>query len=166
MKQFIKNNLKFIFGFILGIILISTSIYAATNLISSSEVSYTKTDGTTTTVETVLNDLYTALNNITNNSLEDIDLSNSVTVNYTDVFNAEENSLYLAFQISYHSASSDSSVFGTFNGATILSENIIANLSSTKSRICIIKANSSNINAFQESTGNQNYSKTNYIKIN
>ena len=57
----IGDNVKFInsklFYFLLGIILSGGIVYAATSM-SADKISYTKQDGTETTVDLVLNDLY------------------------------------------------------------------------------------------------------------
>ena len=59
MKRFIKNNLKFIFGFIAGgIICGGVGIYAASLSFASGDVAHKKTDGTTTTVKNAINELY------------------------------------------------------------------------------------------------------------
>ena len=58
MKRILKNNLKFIFGIIVGIIITSTVIYAEQLSFASGDVDHTKSDGTKTTVEAALNDLY------------------------------------------------------------------------------------------------------------
>ena len=55
MKEFIKNNLKFIIGFIMGILMSVGGIYAAT-LIDSNQVTYTS--NSQSTVKTALDDLY------------------------------------------------------------------------------------------------------------
>ena len=68
MKRFIKNN---IIGFIIGIVLcggIGIGVYAST--ISSSIVTYTKSDNTSTTVEEALNYFYDNFDIIRNNSIE------------------------------------------------------------------------------------------------
>ena len=59
MKNFIKNNF---IGFILGIIVSTGVTYAATVSFNSGDVSHTKSNGTTTTVQAALNDLYTIHN--------------------------------------------------------------------------------------------------------
>ena len=59
MNQFFKNNLKFIFGFIAGVIISGgIGIYAASLSFESGDVAHTKTDGTTTTVKAAIDDLY------------------------------------------------------------------------------------------------------------
>ena len=58
MKNLIKNNIKFIFGIIVGIVLSSTVIYASQLTFASGDVDHKKADGTTTTVESALNELY------------------------------------------------------------------------------------------------------------
>ena len=45
MKKIVKNNMKIVIAFVLGIIIAGTSVYAANNLFASSDVGY---DNTTT----------------------------------------------------------------------------------------------------------------------
>ena len=58
MKNLIKNNIKFIFGIIVGIVLSSTVIYASQLTFASGDVDHKKADGTITTVQAAINDLY------------------------------------------------------------------------------------------------------------
>ena len=60
MKSIIKNNTKLILGFILGIVVSSTTIYAAN--FASGDVEHTKSNGTKITVQAALNELYTIHN--------------------------------------------------------------------------------------------------------
>ena len=63
-KSFIKNNVILIVGFIVGIIISGTSVYAATILLNANQVGYnnTNTDLTSTDVQGALNELYTKAN--------------------------------------------------------------------------------------------------------
>ena len=56
MKKFLKNNIKIIIAFILGMLISGVSVYATT--FAGSNISHKKSDGTTTTVTDALNDLY------------------------------------------------------------------------------------------------------------
>ena len=60
MKRIIKNNIKVIFAFVFGVILSTTTIYAAN--FASGDVEHTKSNGTKTTVQAALNELYTIHN--------------------------------------------------------------------------------------------------------
>ena len=60
MKKFLKNNIKVIIAFILGMLLSGVSVYATT--FAGSNISHKKSDGTTTTVTDALNDLYSIYN--------------------------------------------------------------------------------------------------------
>ena len=56
----IRSNTKLIFGIILGVIISNTTIYAAN--FASGDVEHTKSNGTKTTVQAALNELYTIHN--------------------------------------------------------------------------------------------------------
>ena len=62
MKKFIKDNLKVITAFVLGVIISGMTVYGATVSFNSGDVQHTKSDNTTTTVQAALNDLYTIHN--------------------------------------------------------------------------------------------------------
>ena len=65
-KIFIKNNIKTVIAFILGMIISGTGVYAATILFASNEVSYDNTSSgmTATNVQDALDELYTKANSI------------------------------------------------------------------------------------------------------
>ncbi len=58
MQKFIKNNLKVVAAFILGIVVSGISVYASGISFASGDVAHTKANGTTTTVESAINELY------------------------------------------------------------------------------------------------------------
>ena len=66
MKKIIKDNLKIIVAFILGIIISGTGVYAATILYNGDQVSYDNTSSgmTATNVQDALDELYTKANNM------------------------------------------------------------------------------------------------------
>ena len=65
MKKVIKSNIKFIIGVITGAILFGgIGIYAATLTFASGDVAHTNSDGTTTTVQAAINDLYEKAENV------------------------------------------------------------------------------------------------------
>ena len=79
LKNFFKKNLKVIIIFIVSMIITSmVSVYAAYNYLST-DVSYTKADGTTVSVADALNELY---KNKTSSSSSSI----SIGTNYTGYF--------------------------------------------------------------------------------
>ena len=62
MKKLMKNNLKLIIGFILGIVVSGIGVYAAGLSFASGDVEHTKANGTKTTVEAAVNELYSIHN--------------------------------------------------------------------------------------------------------
>ncbi len=58
MQKFIKNNLKVFAAFILGIVVSGISVYASGISFASGDVVHVKANGTTTTVEAAINELY------------------------------------------------------------------------------------------------------------
>ena len=63
-KNILKNNFKLVLGMIIGIVLASTTVYAATILFASDSVSYSNTNSglTSTNVQGALDELYTKAN--------------------------------------------------------------------------------------------------------
>lgn len=85
MKNIFKNNIKFMFGIIVGIVLSSTVIYASQLTFASGDVDHKKADGTTTTVESALNELYAkALNASSGKRVKTISQPISGKWNYKD----------------------------------------------------------------------------------
>ena len=62
MKKLMKNNIKQIIGFILGIIVSGIGVYATGLAFASGDVEHTKSNGTKTTVEAAVNELYSIHN--------------------------------------------------------------------------------------------------------
>ena len=58
--KFLKNNCKIIIGFILGVLLTSSIVYAA---VSANQISYTKQGVNANNVSEALNDLYSKISN-------------------------------------------------------------------------------------------------------
>ena len=58
MKKIIKNNIKVIIAFILGMLMSGITVYGVTLNFASADVEHTKSDGSKTTVSAAINDLY------------------------------------------------------------------------------------------------------------
>lgn len=62
----VKNNAKVIVAFIIGAVIFGGTTAVIATSIASSAVTYTKTNGTNTTVDAALNELYSVASNISN----------------------------------------------------------------------------------------------------
>ena len=64
MKKLIKSNIKLIIGILIGMVLSITTVYAATILFASNQVSYDNTTSglSSTNVQGALDELYTRAN--------------------------------------------------------------------------------------------------------
>ena len=58
MKKIIKNNIKVIIAFILGMLMSGITVYGVTLNFASDDVEHTKSDGSKTTVSAAINELY------------------------------------------------------------------------------------------------------------
>lgn len=85
LKNFFKKNLKVIIIFIVSMIITSmVSVYAAYNYLST-DVSYTKADGTTVSVADALNELYKNKSSSGSSSTEKASLLSNFSGYYADV---------------------------------------------------------------------------------
>ena len=89
LKNFFKKNLKVIIIFIVSMIITSmVSVYAAYNYLST-DVSYTKADGTTVSVADALNELYKNKSSSGSSSMPQYELYNQVmssTINFWNYY--------------------------------------------------------------------------------